>query len=55
MIIGSRKPKRFSKKPIGMLEVEKNEMSRGCPRNEWAEDAQNDMRIDPGGILGNVN
>ena len=39
MVIGLRKPKGFSKKPMGVKEVRKNEMAEDAQRMKWAEDA----------------
>ena len=34
MVIGPGKPKGFSKKPMSVKKVRKNEMGRGCPKNK---------------------
>ena len=37
MIIGSRKPKGFREKLMGVKEVGKDEMGRGCLKNEMGQ------------------
>ena len=37
MVIGLRKPKGFSKKPMGVKEVGKDEMGLGRPKNEMGQ------------------
>ena len=61
MVVGPGKPERIHKNPWEC----KNGMGQGCPKEwsrlrmpkgkEWAEQAQDGMRINPAEILGNVN